>query len=140
MRIDTLGQGLLMQVETYLAYSKSGAVPLSQWVLGTTTYDGANMRVYLNGVEEDSTALVTTITTNDHPLYIGTIPGLTGYEFDGQLDDIRLYNRALSAAEVMQLYRETRIKHSSLLNYIEPAEFNAAGHVSPHYYHHLLAG
>ena len=63
-----------------------------------------------------------------------------GMQMTGQLDDIRLYNRAFSSADAMQLYLESRVKHSRLLNDIEPAEFNAAGHVSPYYYHHLLAG
>jgi hypothetical protein len=38
-------------------------------------------------------------------LVIGAYNG--GFVFDGKIDDITIYNRALSAEEVMQLYEQT---------------------------------
>ena len=139
LRIDALGQWLLMQIETPLTYAAAPAPPLSQWVLGTATYDGATMRVYLNGVEGGSQSLVTTITASDHPLYIGAISSPT-CSFHGMMDDIRIYNRALSANEVMQLYRETRRRDNPLLNRLEIPHTRLAAKASPYYYQQLLAG
>lgn len=46
-------------------------------------------------------------TTQNFPFNIGV--GLTnGYSWNGGLDDVRLYNRALSATESLNLYQSTR--------------------------------
>jgi len=134
LRIDTLGQWLLMQINSPYTYAAAAAAPLSQWNLGTATYDGATMRVYVNGSEGGSTAYVSSIPTSAHPLYIGAI-STAGYSFDGQMDDVRIYDRALSASEVMQLYLETRQRYSPLFNQmtIPVASAVAAGGPWPHH-------
>ncbi|MCI5191907.1 MAG: LamG domain-containing protein [Candidatus Electrothrix sp. AU1_5] len=70
--------------------------------------------IYVDGVS-DSTP-VTDITTgtlaNSVELKIGkrkaAIPGVDYYLFDGRIDDVRIYNGALSSDEVQQLYQEGR--------------------------------
>ncbi|RLI91232.1 MAG: hypothetical protein DRO95_04750, partial [Candidatus Altiarchaeales archaeon] len=57
------------------------------------TYDKVNMRLYVDGVEKNSTAYNTAISTNTKSLKIG-------YLFNGTIDEIRIYNRALSAKEI----------------------------------------
>jgi hypothetical protein len=48
------------------------------------------------------------IRSNNRPLHIGCQSTVSGVEhvWDGSLDDIRIYNRALSAAEILALYHE----------------------------------
>jgi hypothetical protein len=77
-------------------------VTSNQWVLVTCTYDGTSIKAYKNDVLISSTAYTGGIGT--HPtthIYIG---GSTSQNFNGYVDDTRIYNRALSPTEVQQLY------------------------------------
>lgn len=64
------------------------------------TYDGTTLRVYRNGTEVGSLAATGTVDTSGSQVFTSS-----GSEpFDGKLDDIRIYNRALSASEITTLY------------------------------------
>ncbi len=71
------------------------------WHLVTVTRDGTNQRLFWNGIESTSGVLTTDDTTNID--FIGRYSG-TGEDFNGRVRDIRIYNRALSAADAYQLY------------------------------------
>ena len=63
-------------------------------------------RLYYNGVEQDSLAFAGPIATNTLPLALGaqvTGAGVASRWFDGEMDDVRLYDRALSLAEIQAL-------------------------------------
>ena len=71
------------------------------------TYDGSAARLYIDGVEVSETAAsgsISTISTGD--LIIGGQYNSTSNEdfFHGLIDDVRVYYRALSGVEVLQLY------------------------------------
>jgi hypothetical protein len=75
---------------------------LGTWVHLAGTYDGTTMRFYVDGVLQGSVVGPSAITTNSSPLGIGAEPG--GYRrFKGGLDEVRLYDRALSAQEISAL-------------------------------------
>ena len=67
------------------------------------TYDGATLRVYNNGVQVGSSAYVGTVTAPTE-----NIGALTGEYFKGNMYSILVYNRALSAAEVLQNFNAYR--------------------------------
>jgi hypothetical protein len=73
------------------------------------TWDGTNYRWYKNGVERKSNTY-SNLTTVGSQIIIGGVSKddvlLSGYEFDGQIDHVMIYNRALSASEISLLYRE----------------------------------
>jgi NOL1/NOP2/fmu family ribosome biogenesis protein len=77
-------------------------IPSNTWTHVATTYDGANMRIYINGIECGVFAQTGTINSSNKDLYLGTIWG--GYYLDGQLDDITLFDTSLSPEEIQQLY------------------------------------
>ena len=81
------------------------AFPLDTWFFYALTYDGTTVRTYQNGTEVFAFPYQGTLEANDAPLYIGRdAPG--DLEFlRGSLDELRLYDGALSAAQVAQLYR-----------------------------------
>ena len=72
------------------------------WMHVAATYDGATIRLYINGIEESSLAASFTIAANDLPLSIGAQSNADRF-FQGALDQVRVYNRALSADEVAGL-------------------------------------
>jgi hypothetical protein len=84
---------------------KSGAsISTNAWHHVAGTYDGGTMRIYVDGVLKGSLADQGTITVNSNPLVFG---GQTGYEgeygeyFQGKLDEVRIWNRALSLCELV---------------------------------------
>jgi hypothetical protein len=74
------------------------------WYHIAATYDGAVMKLYINGLPDNSDSKSGNIFTNDSELDIGSFDyGGDGY-FYGVIDDVRIYGRVLSANEVKNLY------------------------------------
>lgn len=80
----------------------SGSVIGSGWHHIAGTWDGLKVRTYLDGVNQASADLAGSSVHSGSELYIGTRG--TNEFFNGALDDVRVYNRALSAEEIKRLY------------------------------------
>lgn len=78
---------------------KSTALPLNQWTHLVGTYDGQYQRLYANGVEVANRPQTGLIPASNGVLRIGG-SGLWGEYFNGKIDELRIYNRALTATEV----------------------------------------
>jgi hypothetical protein len=80
-------------------------IPRNSWTHLTLTYDGQEQKLYINGV------LNSTDTTTGQPLVSGATELLIGgssasqQNFNGKIDDIRIYNYSFSDNEVLQLYQ-----------------------------------
>src|SRR5262249_37373024 len=74
------------------------------WYHGAITYDGATLNLYLNGVLEatKTTAPINTVPETNG-LTIGYRP-LQNIRWQGQLDEVEIFNRALSQAEIQAIY------------------------------------
>ena len=75
------------------------ALTTGAWYHLAATYDGSMLRLYVNGTQVASTAKSGAITTSTNPLTIGGDP-IYGQNFQGLIDEVRVYNRALSTSEV----------------------------------------
>ncbi len=73
----------------------------SEWTHICGVYSGLNGEIYLNGVSRINSPIAWTTTANS-ALDIGRLINGTGYFF-GRLDDVRIYNRVLSQAEIRAL-------------------------------------
>jgi hypothetical protein len=74
----------------------------------TALYDGQRFEIYLNGVLNAASTWGGRILTTTIALAIGQhLPGQNGFNFKGVLDDIRIFNRALTVTEIQALYNET---------------------------------
>jgi hypothetical protein len=82
--------------------------PDDRWMHVACSYDNTSKRmdVYLDGVSIGHGTLTGSPVANTHPLYIGRSRHNTDYTVVGILDDTRLYNRALSASDMLALYQE----------------------------------
>ena len=85
-------------------------IPLSTWVHVCLVRDGANANFYYNGAA-DGTGTRGTGTlayATGQPLYLGTDTDggsfITGNYLEGKISNFKLYNRALSASEILQNY------------------------------------
>jgi hypothetical protein len=63
------------------------------------TWDGTNLKLYVNGSLNRTVAQTLTPAANTSPFYIGQFGASSDFT-SGAIDDVRLYNRALSASEV----------------------------------------
>ncbi len=77
----------------------NSVVPVNQWSHLALTYDNASLRLYVNGILVASKAKSGTITTTASPLRIGG-NNVWGEFFNGLIDEVRIYNRVLAAAEI----------------------------------------
>jgi hypothetical protein len=75
------------------------ALPLNTWSHLAATYDNANLRQYINGTLVATKAVTGNITTSTDVLRIGG-NSMWGEYFNGTIDEVRIYNRALTAAEI----------------------------------------
>jgi hypothetical protein len=78
----------------------TSSLPLNAWSHVTVTYDGATQRIYVNGTLVASRAQTGSIAASNGALRIGGNNSWPGEFFGGLIDEVRIYNRALSAAEV----------------------------------------
>jgi hypothetical protein len=81
-----------------LAYGLT-QIPLNSWTHLAATYDGANLRFYVNGTLVRTTSASGNITVSGSPLRIGATT-VWGEHFRGLIDEVRIYNRALSLSEI----------------------------------------
>jgi hypothetical protein len=69
------------------------------WTHLAATYDGTTQKLYVNGVEVASRAQAGDIQVSDGPLRIGG-NSIWGEYFPGRIDEVRIYDRALTAGEI----------------------------------------
>jgi uncharacterized repeat protein (TIGR01451 family) len=95
-RINQVASGDTYRINAATMYPTDGS-----WMHVAATYDGTTMRLYINGVLESSLA-APAIALNDVPLSIGAQnDGTRGLM--GGMDDVRVYNRALTLQEIQVL-------------------------------------
>jgi hypothetical protein len=73
-----------------------------QWYHLVGTYDDANLKLYVNGILEDTETFTADFTDTAAQLLIGNTDD--SLFFDGRIDDVKIWNRALTAAEVAYEY------------------------------------
>jgi hypothetical protein len=93
---------LQMKVGTTIINGKSN-IPTNAFIFLAGTYDGTALKLYNNGVLDTNLATVVTIPTNALNLRMGV--DLAGSSpFKGLIDEVMLFNRALTAAEIQAIY------------------------------------
>ena len=94
----------------------------AQWYHVAATWDGSTVRIYVDGVLDNDPpdSRTGSISTSTRDLNIGSEPGWD--QFDGIIDDVRIYNRALNAEEIEGL--------ANIIRYQEFTEAKAASDVT----------
>ncbi len=82
------------------------ALPLDAWTHVVMVHDGAKNIIYFNGNPVAEKDVVGDLDNTSFPLGIGYNPIDGGNWFDGYLDEVQVYNQALSAADVAALHAE----------------------------------
>ncbi|MBI1921543.1 MAG: Ig-like domain-containing protein [Geobacter sp.] len=83
------------------------------WYHIVEVYDGSNIKLYIDGQEKQpqtvKTQYIPNMNTNNNPLIGNSWTKTDGNRLNGLIDDIRIYNRALSAQEIQEQYRNYSI-------------------------------
>ena len=97
------------------AMSAAQATPLNQWHHVATVFNGSTVRYFYDGAFIGTQPMVMTITPDNRPLTIGAdTPGVFEI-FNGKIDDLCIYNRALSDTDILQLKNQTTVSAVSSL-------------------------
>jgi len=91
-------------------YTTSDSMPVTgQWYHAVCVYDGTQMRLYVNGVlQSDVDSGVLNQSTVDMKLGVFyTSPSLF---FDGRIDEVFVFNRALGGSEVLDMYKRGAVR------------------------------
>ena len=86
------------------------AIAQNNWYHAVGTYDGSNVKLYVNSVLQLTTASTITPTRSNSGIYLMRRWDAFDY-FGGSLSTVKIYNRALSAAEIKQNFEATRDRY-----------------------------
>ncbi len=87
-------------------------MPLNEWTHVAATYDGTTSKIYINGSLNSTKTIGAAIPTNNFPLGISGDPGYPSFVFRGELDEVRVWNKALSLSEI-QANKDCEIQTTS---------------------------
>lgn len=84
----------------------NNAVNTNVWQHLAATWDGVTMRLYVDGVQVITAAKGGTLTADTTPISVGAVgTGTTADSYlSGNIEDIRIYNRAMTANEIMTIF------------------------------------
>ncbi|MEM7000760.1 MAG: LamG domain-containing protein [Pseudomonadota bacterium] len=84
----------------------NATIPLGSFSHVGATFEAGSIRLYVNGVEELHSVNITTLGQTNNPLSLGLRKQLNGDSqvFHGMLDEVRLYDRAISGAEMQAIH------------------------------------
>ena len=97
------GQGLTNLSTTTATYMNT-----SNWYQIVGTFTSGSRILYINGVQVNADSQAGTISTNTGGQWIGVYGGAAGYFYNGSLSICRVYNRVLTAAEILQNFNAQR--------------------------------
>ncbi len=95
-------------------------LPTDMWSLVTTTYNGRELKIYIDSLEAVTENTLGKLDTSSTKIYIGSANSATGF-FNGSIDDVKIYNYALSKDEVKELVKI-------------PTSVNNIGTTAPNFY------
>jgi hypothetical protein len=107
------------QIQIYRALNgvvgQTGVIISSPWSLNAwnyimLVYNGSTIKIYLNGNEVSSQNATGNITHTNSNVNIGGEPG-NAYTFEGRISSTQIYNRALSAAEILQNFNALKSRY-----------------------------
>ncbi len=119
---------------TSYVYTTTANLTVGNWYHVVATYDGSQptditkIKFFVNGIQAPGMAasegsLPSTMPNCTGPINIGGEPTLAGRWFDGQIDEVRIYNRVLSGGEIDWLYKQGARQFSSKINASQKDKF-----------------
>ena len=92
-----------------LTFASASYITANKWNHIVCTYGNGTKTIYVNGVQiAQATGITGYLPTGQNGQWVGIYGSATGYPFSGKIGVSKVYNRALSAAEVLQNFNALR--------------------------------
>ncbi|KXK25995.1 MAG: hypothetical protein TR69_WS6001001287 [candidate division WS6 bacterium OLB20] len=94
-------------------YISTASVPLSTWTHVGIVLNGTNLRFYLNGkLDSSHTVSLNTVAAGEFRIG-GSLPSRGATDYDGYIDDMRIYGYALTQTELVALWQHEAGIHAA---------------------------
>jgi len=90
-----------------------------EWHHVAAVYDGTSESIYVDGILDNSKPASGNIIPNDENLLIGNTSIMSDVEWWGEIDDVRIYNRAVSQEELQNIRRPYYLEAVDMVPYDE---------------------
>jgi hypothetical protein len=103
---QTSGNSLEFDVGNGTGFSRAqltGYTDLDSWHHVAGVFDGGTLKIYVDGVLQDTTPYTDSIADENDPLRIGANSGALNRYWNGLIDEVSVWSRALSQEEIEQL-------------------------------------
>lgn len=87
--------------------NSNSALPPNEWSHVAIVYADGAQQIYINGNLDATHNDTGTLTTQNDPVLIGTDLGFDSRTFDGYLDEVRIYDTALTSGQIGTVYTDT---------------------------------
>ena len=102
------------------SFSTSGAgITPGNWYHVAITYESGKQVIYINGVEKGSRTFTGDLILNNDPLQIGQDQGIATRFFSGFIDEVHLFDGALSADEINTIYNKRHACAEPIIHHYE---------------------
>ena len=88
--------------------NSSSSVPLNEWHHIAITYQSGEQIIYIDGVEDAQTNVSGSATLNNDNLFIGTDLNFHSRRFNGEIDEVKIYDATLSPTQINAVMLETQ--------------------------------
>lgn len=110
-------------------FDSNTSVEINKWYFVVMLYDGQYLKLYIDSKLDTSVSLTGNLQELNNPIYFGKRAYFNGNPTDlhnlhGKIDDVRIYNRALTEDEINELYRENGWGNKNILTWEEKAPYN----------------
>ena len=114
VRAGSQGLAVALQISndpwTFYEVDSSGEIPIGEWTHLAGTWDGGTLSLYINGTLDQQAAVDTVAWDSGCAFHIGGVYdpegdcAYVGQFFNGLIDEVSLYDRALFAGEINAIY------------------------------------
>jgi hypothetical protein len=98
---------IFYQSGTAFSSTSNTALENNKWSHVVGTLSNSQVNLYINGLKDSSRQFnnFSSVTSTTYSLSVGRLGTYGGYYFNGKIDEVRMYDRALSASDVQALYQ-----------------------------------
>ena len=104
--------------DAFTSFHSTSALTPSKWYHVVAVADGSNAKIFIDGTENGVQSIRGNFTDDGNNLLIG---GYSGYYFNGTIDEVKIFNRSLTAQEIRAEYLLGLASHDASGNYVKKA-------------------
>lgn len=110
------------------SYTYSDFLDTNTWYHVAITYNNTNATIYLNGYVNSSALFPSIVSDSNSPFTVGYSAGGEVPEYLGQMDELLIFNRSLTLAEIRALYDASATQYSHNFTGLVAGTYNFTGH------------